>query len=325
MTDLSIHTSGPHAAVSEDAAKRSDSGDFGTLLDTVLDIVNPLQHLPVVSTLYRSLTGDEIAAPARVVGGALFGGPIGAASAVVNLAVEDATGQDIGEHALALLTGDDADDDMQLASLDGTPPPPPRRTPVMVAYGDHAAMMPDYETWNGEWQTPAGAAMAQTAGAAPAAAATVARAPQLPGKSAQQEPQSPLPSAAQAADSTPPAMQADAPATPQAAAPDTAPDTAAAEPPLPPTAQAPTPSPSTAAANAPKAPPAWLAAALANAEAEAGGDAARSEPAGTDPESPEWISAAMAHALDKYQAMAIARSGERDATKTATSDAVDPQ
>lgn len=76
--------------------------------ETVLDIVNPLQHIPVVSTIYRAITGDQIAAPARLIGGALFGGPLGFASTVGNLMLEDATGNDLAGHALALV-GDLAD------------------------------------------------------------------------------------------------------------------------------------------------------------------------------------------------------------------------
>ena len=43
----------------------------------LLDVINPLQHIPFVSTLYRALTGDTIAPASRVAGGAPFGGPIG--------------------------------------------------------------------------------------------------------------------------------------------------------------------------------------------------------------------------------------------------------
>ncbi|MFQ5972450.1 MAG: hypothetical protein ACE5Q3_08955, partial [Alphaproteobacteria bacterium] len=87
-------------------------------------IVNPLQHIPIVSTVYRRITGDEIAAPARLLGGGLFGGPVGLAAALVGVAVESATGKDIGEHALAMiLPDDDAPSDdatvpgVQMASL----------------------------------------------------------------------------------------------------------------------------------------------------------------------------------------------------------------
>ncbi len=72
-----------------------------------LDIINPLQHLPVISVIYRNLTGDEISAPARIIGDGLYGGPIGLASGVVNAAVEDATGRDIGGNLIAMVTGED--------------------------------------------------------------------------------------------------------------------------------------------------------------------------------------------------------------------------
>jgi hypothetical protein len=73
-----------------------------------LDLINPLQHLPVISTLYRKFTGDEIAPAPRLLGDGLFGGPLGAASAAVGVAVEAATGKDIGDHVLALFDGPEA-------------------------------------------------------------------------------------------------------------------------------------------------------------------------------------------------------------------------
>ncbi len=72
--------------------------DFGDLLD----LINPLQHLPIISTLYRAITGDTIAPGPRLLGGAAFGGPLGMASAMINLAIEDTTGRDIGANTLAL-------------------------------------------------------------------------------------------------------------------------------------------------------------------------------------------------------------------------------
>lgn len=70
-----------------------------------LDVINPLQHLPVVSTIYRSLTGDTISDAARMAGGALYGGPLGLISALANVVVEAETGSDIGGNAMALLDG----------------------------------------------------------------------------------------------------------------------------------------------------------------------------------------------------------------------------
>lgn len=74
----------------------------------VLDVINPLQHIPIVNTLYREITGDQIGAVSKLAGGTLFGGVFGLGAALVNLAVEDGTGKDISEHAVALFRDDDA-------------------------------------------------------------------------------------------------------------------------------------------------------------------------------------------------------------------------
>jgi len=81
-------------------------GVDGFTFDDLLDLINPLQHIPLLGSLYRAWTGDEIAFGPRVLGGALFaGGPVGAAVAVAVGAadgmVEYRTGHDIGGHVLA--------------------------------------------------------------------------------------------------------------------------------------------------------------------------------------------------------------------------------
>jgi len=78
-------------------------GREGFSFSDLLDVINPLQHLPVISTIYRALTDDEIAPGARLIGGAIFGGPLGFASALANSAIEEATGKDLGEHVIALV------------------------------------------------------------------------------------------------------------------------------------------------------------------------------------------------------------------------------
>lgn len=85
------------------AAKPAHSFGFLDFIKTIIDIINPLQHIPVISTIYRHITGDEINPVARVAGGALFGGPIGAAASAADVAIEGATGRDIGENVLALI------------------------------------------------------------------------------------------------------------------------------------------------------------------------------------------------------------------------------
>ncbi len=78
---------------------------FGTdSLKAALDTVNPLQQLPVISTAYRELTGDTISTGSRLVGGALLGGPVGFALALVNEIVSGVTGKDIGANLYAAVS-----------------------------------------------------------------------------------------------------------------------------------------------------------------------------------------------------------------------------
>jgi hypothetical protein len=84
-------------------------GDDGIDMYDVLDVVNPLQHIPVVNTIYREMTGDEIGYGARVAGGTLFGGVIGLAGVAVTAAVDAVSGRDVGEHAVAMFQGDEAE------------------------------------------------------------------------------------------------------------------------------------------------------------------------------------------------------------------------
>ncbi|SDE29270.1 hypothetical protein [Rhodospira trueperi] len=74
----------------------------------VLDIFNPLQHIPLVNMVYRELTGDEIGSFARVAGGALFGGGMGAVAGIASAVVYETTGKDPGELVLAAFTEDTA-------------------------------------------------------------------------------------------------------------------------------------------------------------------------------------------------------------------------
>jgi hypothetical protein len=77
----------------------------------ILDILNPLQHLPVISTLYRAFTGEGIGGVARIIGGAIYGragGFISMASSLVNAVFGAVTGKDMGERVYAAIFGDPA-------------------------------------------------------------------------------------------------------------------------------------------------------------------------------------------------------------------------
>lgn len=88
-------------------ADNSGFGEDGFGFDDFLDIINPLQHIPVISSLYREITGDEISPGSRMIGGTIFGGGIGLAVSFVNSAIEDSTGKDVGGHILGLFSSED--------------------------------------------------------------------------------------------------------------------------------------------------------------------------------------------------------------------------
>ncbi len=85
----------------------NDNGLFGkdgfTFFD-FLDIINPLQHIPVISTIYRSITGDQLDPGSRIAGATLFGGPLGGALASLDVAIKHKTGLDIVDHSVTFFT-----------------------------------------------------------------------------------------------------------------------------------------------------------------------------------------------------------------------------
>ncbi len=62
--------------LAEENQSAGKDNSFG--FSDIVDMVNPLQHIPVVNNFYRSMTGDTIGAIAQIIGGAIFGGPVGA-------------------------------------------------------------------------------------------------------------------------------------------------------------------------------------------------------------------------------------------------------
>jgi hypothetical protein len=88
-------------------------------LDDFLDIINPLQHLPLVSIVYREITGDEIKPAMRILGDIGYGGPMGFVSSCAQVLFEAIFGDDMAGTAVAMITGEDDDNtSVQLASTD---------------------------------------------------------------------------------------------------------------------------------------------------------------------------------------------------------------
>ena len=109
------------------AADTADEGFFGSdglNFDDFLDLINPLQHLPIISTFYRAVTGDEISIGSRVLGGALFGGIIGFVAAMVNAFIADTTARTSASMSLRCST---------TPTRNRKSPPPRRHSPPQPA------------------------------------------------------------------------------------------------------------------------------------------------------------------------------------------------
>src|ERR1044071_10494535 len=71
------------------------------------DVVNPLQHLPVIGTIYRAITGEHLDPVEKIAGDTLYGGLWGAVSSIADVAFESITGKSFEDTALALFKSDD--------------------------------------------------------------------------------------------------------------------------------------------------------------------------------------------------------------------------
>ncbi|MBU2091749.1 MAG: hypothetical protein KKB63_14415, partial [Alphaproteobacteria bacterium] len=74
-----------------------------------LDLINPLQHIPGVATVYRNLTGDTIRPDVQVMGAALIGGPIGLLAAASKAVIEQINGENLDKTVMALFSSDTPD------------------------------------------------------------------------------------------------------------------------------------------------------------------------------------------------------------------------
>ena len=73
----------------------------------LLDVVNPLQHLPIIGTIYRAITGEKLDAVEKIAGDTLYGGLWGAVVSVADVAFEGLTGKSFEDTAIALFKSDD--------------------------------------------------------------------------------------------------------------------------------------------------------------------------------------------------------------------------
>lgn len=79
-------------------------GEFGW--DDFVDIINPLQHIPIVAQVYRAVTGDQAYGLSNFIGALPFG-PISVVSAIADTVVRSQTGRDAGTDMAAAVLGID--------------------------------------------------------------------------------------------------------------------------------------------------------------------------------------------------------------------------
>jgi hypothetical protein len=115
-----VPSSDPAKAKSDKPVKLWEKEQFG--FGDIVDIINPLQHIPIVATVYRHMTGDKIGLAPRVIGGAIWGRIGGFVSGLVNAVVDWFTGKDIGDHIYSALFGTPDDSEAKPTVVQSTKP-----------------------------------------------------------------------------------------------------------------------------------------------------------------------------------------------------------
>lgn len=139
--DLPAHISNPIAAAPAIAASSESASDSGISFGDLLDIVNPLQHIPIVSTIYRAITGDQIKTFPKIAGDTLFGGVEGFVSSVADTIFEKFTGKNVGDTVLAWV-------EKQLSNLPSAVSSAASATPANVTPASiDAIVIPGQDAW----------------------------------------------------------------------------------------------------------------------------------------------------------------------------------
>ncbi|MEJ0027545.1 MAG: hypothetical protein WDN01_16085 [Rhizomicrobium sp.] len=133
FADYSMHAVNPIAAGPAPAAATASGDEGGFSFDDLLDIVNPLQHLPVVGTLYRAITGDRIKTFPKIAGDALYGGFLGFAGSLADSMFEKVTGKNFGDTVLAAVEDAFSPSDAAPTGLARAAAPPVDTTATPVA------------------------------------------------------------------------------------------------------------------------------------------------------------------------------------------------
>ena len=104
MTDIAPTGTTPLQITINPVAQKFWSNDAPSFKD-VLDTVNPLEHIPIISAIYQSLTGNTPSTGSKLAGDALFGGPIGLVASIFDSIIQGETGTNITGNMLAAIEG----------------------------------------------------------------------------------------------------------------------------------------------------------------------------------------------------------------------------
>ncbi len=103
------------------------AGSSGLSFSDALDAVNPLQHIPVASSIYRAVMGSQISPVSQVAGDTMYGvlmpgGAIaGLAASLANVAVKQVTGKDTGQLIVGAFSSSPSSSASSAASSAATP------------------------------------------------------------------------------------------------------------------------------------------------------------------------------------------------------------
>jgi hypothetical protein len=115
-------------------------GEDGLTWRDVVDAINPLEHIPFISTLFNEMMDHTPSPASQIAGGTLLGGPLGFLVGIANVAFQQQTGKGVGGTLLAALTGEDSAPAQHVARAE--PPETPMQLASLAAPASVAAMPP---------------------------------------------------------------------------------------------------------------------------------------------------------------------------------------
>jgi len=90
-----------------EAARKSGTDKVSLGFKDLVDLINPLQHIPLIRNIYQAVTGDDTMKPAiKFMGDTLFGGPLAAVSSGVDAVIKQASGKDMMETVVGWFSHD---------------------------------------------------------------------------------------------------------------------------------------------------------------------------------------------------------------------------